>query len=61
MLFMIMISKFLFNVGNFCVIVCFLTKPLTSGILFSTVVNAVLVAKLPTSGILPSILVTLVL
>ena len=48
---MIMISKFLFKLTNFCVIV-FLTKLLTLGILFSTAVNAVFVAKLLTSGIL---------
>ena len=39
----------------------FLTKLLTLGILFSTVVNAVVVAKLLTLGILPSISVILVL
>ena len=49
---MIMISKFLFNFSNFCVIVCFLTKLLTLGILFSTAINAVFVARLLTSGIL---------
>ena len=49
---MIMISKFLFNFSNFCVIVCFLTKLLTLGILFFTAVNAFFVAKLLTSGIL---------
>ena len=49
-----MISKFLFNFSNFCVIICFLTKLLILGILFSTVVNAVFVAKLPRSGNLPS-------
>ena len=53
MLVMIMISKFLFNFSNFCVIVCFfLTKLLTLGMLFSTAVNAIFVAKLLTSGIL---------
>ena len=50
---MIMISKFLFNFSNFCII--------TLGFLFSTVVDAVFVAKLLTSGILPSIAVILVL
>ena len=45
---MIMISKFI----DFCVIVCFLTKLPTLGILFSTAVNAVFVAKLLKSGIL---------
>ena len=49
---MIIISKFLFKLTNFCVIVCFLTKLLTLGILFSTAVNAVFVAELLTSGIL---------
>ena len=46
-----MIINFIFNSSNFCVIVCFL-KILTSGILFSTVVNAVFVAKLVISGVL---------
>ena len=47
---MIMIIKFIFNFNSFCVIVCFfLTKLLTIGILFSTVINAVFVAKLLTS------------
>ena len=58
---MIMIIKFIFKFCNFSVIVCFLTKLLTLGILFSTVVNAVFVAKLLISGILPSISVILVL
>ena len=49
---MILISNFLFNICYFCVIVCFLTKLLTSGILFSTAVNAELVAKLAILGIL---------
>ena len=40
-----MISKFLFNFSNFCIIICFLTKLLILGILFSTVVNAEVVAK----------------
>ena len=44
---MIMISSFLFNFISFCVIVIFfLTKLLTLGILFSTAVRAVVVAKL---------------
>ena len=51
---MIMISKFLFKLTNLCVIVCFLSKLLTLGILFSTVVSAVFVARLLTSGILSS-------
>ena len=58
---MIMIIKFIFNLCNFSVIICFLTKLLTLGILFSTVVNAVFVAKLLISGILASISVILVL
>ena len=37
----------------------FLTKPLTLGILFSTAVNAELVAKPPILGILPSISIIL--
>ena len=57
---MIMIIKFIFNISNFCVIVCFLTKLLTLGILFSTVVNAVFVAKLLISGILFSTVVNAV-
>ena len=44
---MIMITNLLFNFSNFCVIVCsvFVTKLLTFGILFSTAVNAELVAN----------------
>ena len=42
---MIMIINLLFNFTNFYVIVFFLTKPLTLVILFSTAVNATLVAK----------------
>ena len=50
---MIMISKLLLKLTNFCAIVCFfLTKLLTQGVLFSTAVSAVFVAKLLTSGIL---------
>ena len=56
---MILISNFLLNFTNFCVIVCFLTKLLTLGILFSTAVNAELVAKPLILGILPSISVIL--
>ena len=56
-----MISKFLFNFSNFCVIICFFTKLLILGILFSTVVNAAFVAKPLMLGILPSISVILVL
>ena len=52
---MIMASKFLFKLTNFCVIVCFFfTKLPTLGILFSTALNAVFVTKLRTSGILSS-------
>ena len=40
-----MITDFTFNFTKFCVIVCFFTISLTSGILFSTAVNAELVAK----------------
>ena len=53
---MIMTINFTFNFTNFCVIVCFLTKPLTFGISFS---NAELVAKSLMLGILASILVIL--
>ena len=58
---MIMISSnFNFNFTNFCVIISFfLTKLLTLGILFSTVVRAVVVAKLLILGIL--LLISLIL
>ena len=56
-----MISKFLFNFSNFGVIICFFTKLLILGILFSTIVNAVFVAKLLTSAILSSNSMILVL
>ena len=50
---MIMISiNFIFNFTNFCVIVRFLTKLLTVGVLFSTAVRPVVVVKLVISGIL---------
>ena len=50
---MVMISNFLFNFTNFCAIICFFfTKPLASGILFSTAVNAELVTKPVILGIL---------
>ena len=49
---MIMISNFFFNFLNFTFIVIFLTKLLTLGILFSTAVRAVEVAKLVILGIL---------
>ena len=45
-------SNFIFNFGNFCVIVSFLTKLLTLGILSSTAVRTVVVAKLVILGIL---------
>ena len=57
-----MISNFLLNFPNFCAIVLlllFLTKLLTFGILFSTAVNAELVAKPLILGIVPSISVIL--
>ena len=54
-----MITNLLFNFTNFCVIVYFLNKPLTLGILFLTVGSAELVAKPLILGILPSILVIL--
>ena len=41
-----MISNFLSNFINFCVIVKVLTKLLTLGILFSTAVRELVVAKL---------------
>ena len=47
-----MISKFLFKLTNFCVIVCFFTKLLTLAILFSPALNTFVAAKLITSGIL---------
>ena len=49
---MIMIIKFIFSLCNFSMVVCFLTKLLRLGILFSIAVNAVFVAKLLISGIL---------
>ena len=56
---MIVIINFIFNFTNLCIV--FFTKLLTSGILFSTVVNAELVAKPLILGTLPSISVTLAL
>ena len=50
---MIMVSNFLFNLINVCVIVSFSAKLLILGILFSTVVRAAVVAKLVILGILP--------
>ena len=58
---MIIIIRFIFNFCNFSVIMYFLTKLVTSGILFSIAVNAVFAAKLLISGILASISVILVL
>ena len=60
---MIMISRFLFNFTNACVIVCFFffTKLLILGILFSTAVNVAFVVKPLILGILPSISVILAL
>ena len=55
-----MIIRFVFNFYNFSVIIWFLTKLLTLGILFSTVVNTVFVAKLLISGILFSTVVNAV-
>ena len=52
---MIMISNFLLNFINFCVIVSFLTKLLTLCILFSTSGRTVLVAKLVILCFLPLI------
>ena len=53
---MIMIIKFIFNLSNFSVIICFfLTKLLTLGILHSTVFNAAFVAKLLTLEVLTPI------
>ena len=48
---MIMISNFYFNFISFYVIVIFLTKLLTLGILFSTAVKEIVVAKLMILGI----------
>ena len=50
---MSMISNFIFNFINVCVIVSFLTKLLTGGILFSTAVREVIMAKLVILGISP--------
>ena len=52
---MTMISNFIFNFINFCVIVSFLTKLLTGGILFSTAVREVIMAKLAILDISPLI------
>ena len=50
---MIMIKIFLFNFISFCIIVSFFTKLLILGILFSTAVRVVVVAKLIILGISP--------
>ena len=52
---MSMISNFIFNFINVCVIVSFLTKLLTGGILFSTAVREVIMAKLVILDISPLI------
>ena len=54
-------NNFFFSFTNFCVIVSFLTKLLTLGILFSTAVRGVVVAKLVILGISPLTLLTLCL
>ena len=56
-----MIINFIFSFTNLCIVICFFTKLLTSGILFSTAVNAVLVAKPLILGVLPFISVALAL
>ena len=48
---MILIIMLIINFCNFSVIIFFLTRLLILGILFSTLVNAVFVAKLLISGI----------
>ena len=53
MFIMIMISNFLFDFINFCVIFSFFTKLLTLGFSFSTAVRTVVEAKLVILGILP--------
>ena len=56
---MIMITNLLLNFTNFCITVCFLTKLMAFGILFSTAVNAELVANRVVLGILFSISIIL--
>ena len=57
---MMLSSNFIFNFTNFCVIVSFLIKLLTLGILFSAGVRPVAaVAKLVILGILPTIFLIL--
>ena len=58
---MTMVNNFLFNFSNCCVIVSFFTKLLTLGILFSTALRAVLVARLVILGISPLTLFILAL
>ena len=48
-----MISNFLLNFISFCVIVRFLTKLLTLGILLSTAVRALVAARLEILGVSP--------
>ena len=50
---MIIINIAFFSFVNFCAIVSFFTKSLTLGILFSTVVRALVAAKLVILGISP--------
>ena len=50
-----MIINLIFNFTNFCIVICLFAKLLTSGNLFSTTVNAELVAKPVILGILFSI------
>ena len=57
---MIMIIDVLFNFTNFCAIICFFLTKLLTGILFSTAVNAELVAKPLILGILHFISVILI-
>ena len=49
---MIMVIKFIFNFCNFSTMIFLLTRLLTLGILFSTVVNVVFLTKLLISEIL---------
>ena len=58
---MIMIIQFIFDISNFSIAACFLTKLLMSGILFSTLLTNIFVAKLLMSGILFSNSMILVL
>ena len=58
---MIVIINYIFDFTNLCIVICGFTKLLTSGILFSTAVNAELVAKPLILGVLFSISVSLAL